>query len=428
MLWRWSRGFAVAGFLCAGGWLGFDFFRRLSVVDYQSDAAWAESGLIVAWKSLPLALFVTQRGLLYAIPAGLALLASWRARFLEPGDDAHRLPLWSEVLLYAAMPIFHLHTFLFLSVLAAGWFLAVAKARWHLLAMVASALIPATAQVWWITAGFSGESMIGWQPGWMQGEQNFFAFWFLNFGALPLLVGWLLWRMIRNFGPLSALAIVFPALTVFGACCFVKFAPWEWDNTKLMLWSYLAILPALWQELLKSRALWVRAVVGFVLFFSGAISLLGGLRGEPVNESSEDRASKDEPMIGYQIAFLSEIEGFRQAARDIPITERFVGYPTYNHPVLLAGRVMAMGYEGHVWSHGIAFQARKKKVESLLRGDPGWREVAGELGVRWLFWGEEERANYPGSSQPWQSQCRLHAEGTWGALYDLTQPAARTTR
>jgi hypothetical protein len=89
---------------------------------------------------------------------------------------------------------------------------------------------------------------------------------------------------------------------------------------------------------------------------------------------------------------------------------------------------MAMGYEGHVWSHGIAFQARKQKVESLLRGEPGWREVADELGVRWLFWGEQERANYPGSTQPWQSQCRLHAEGIWGALYDLTQSAARTTR
>jgi len=25
----------------------------------------------------------------------------------------------------------------------------------------------------------------------------------------------------------------------------VKFAPWEWDNTKLMVWTYLAVLPFL---------------------------------------------------------------------------------------------------------------------------------------------------------------------------------------
>ena len=44
--------------------------------------------------------------------------------------------------------------------------------------------------------------------------------------------------------------MVFPALAVFVICCFVKFAPWEWDNTKLMIWSYLAILPFLWSELM----------------------------------------------------------------------------------------------------------------------------------------------------------------------------------
>ena len=133
-LWKWGRAFAVAGFLFAGGLWGFDFLHRWQLLDYQSDMAW-DRKVEVAWKSLPLAIFVTQRGMLFALPAGLLLLTSWRARFFN-GEGADRdvgspsrLPLWGEVLLYAAMPLFHLHTFLFLSIMAAAWFVALPAAR-----------------------------------------------------------------------------------------------------------------------------------------------------------------------------------------------------------------------------------------------------------------------------------------------------------
>jgi hypothetical protein len=420
MLWRWGRGFAVAGFLFAGGTFGFEILRRGDLIDYQSDAAW--DGIEVAWKSLPLAMFVTQRGLLYAIPAGLAVLASWRSRFLDSGQREHRLPLWSEVLLYAAMPIFHLHTFLFLSLIAAVWFLAMAGARRHLLSVVLAAAVPATALVWCATGGFQGGSMIALKPGWMQGSQGF-VFWFMNFGILPVLVIWLAWRLIRQNGPRPAVLLAAPAVGLFLVCCFVKFAAWEWDNTKLMIWCYLAILPVLWSELLAREPDWRQALWCFLLFFSGAVSLAGGLVGVPVGESPAERIQQHQPSIGYSIAIRSELDGLRWATREIPMTDRFVGHPTFNHPVLLAGRTMAMGYDGHLWSHGLDFTERKAAVQRILRGEPGWRETARELGVRWLFWGDLEEQEYPESTKPWQTECRKHAGGTWGVLYDLNQPA-----
>ena len=68
---RWAGTFGVAGFLFNGGIAAFEFLRTLKFVDYQG-------GKTIAWKSIPLTMFVTQRGLLYAIPAGLLLLWSWR--------------------------------------------------------------------------------------------------------------------------------------------------------------------------------------------------------------------------------------------------------------------------------------------------------------------------------------------------------------
>jgi len=418
MLWRWGRGFAVAGFLFAGGTFGFEIFRRGGeLIDYQSDAAW--DGLVVAWKSLPLALFVTQRGLLFALPAGLALLASWRARFLEPGRPDQRLPLWGEWLLYAAMPLFHLHTFLFLSIVAAIWFLGLRNARRHFLILVGLAVVPASALVWCVTGGFHGQGLIGWNPGWMQEKQNFFAFWLMNFGLfLPLCLS-LLAELAYRRGPRSMAALAVPGAVVFLLCCLVKFAPWPWDNTKLMIWSYLIVLPALWQVVIAPRAEWIRAFLCFLLFFSGAISLAGGLSGNLVVDSAEERRSRAEPLIGYSVASRLEIDGTAAAVKDLPITDRFIARPNYNHPLLLAGRQLAMGYEGHLWSHGVAYSDRKDTVESILKGEPGWREKAAGLGARWLFWGEQEKAAYPDSKQPWRRQCEGYSTGDWGTIYDL---------
>ena len=73
-------------------------------------------------------------------------------------------------------------------------------------------------------------------------------FWPMNFGVLLLLVAWLGWRLAKDERAVWPRALFFPALFIFLLCCFVKFAPWEWDNTKIMIWSYLAIVPLAWQR------------------------------------------------------------------------------------------------------------------------------------------------------------------------------------
>src|SRR5438876_119663 len=112
---RWAGAFGVAGFLFNGGTAGFQFFDNLKFLDYQGDKT-------IAWKSIALSMFVTQRGLLYAIPAGVLLLWHWREKFFcrgaqgREGQRSGPLPFWVELSLYASMPLFHVHTFLALSI------------------------------------------------------------------------------------------------------------------------------------------------------------------------------------------------------------------------------------------------------------------------------------------------------------------------
>src|SRR6266496_1723759 len=140
---RWGGTFGVAGFLFNGGIAGFQFLKTLKFLDYQGTQADIVHGPI-AWKSIALSMFVTQRGWLYAIPAALVLLWHWREKFFrqnvvaagdlspagsakadDPGQsvgvDVHGyrkcpLPFWVAFSLYASMPLFNLHTFIALTV------------------------------------------------------------------------------------------------------------------------------------------------------------------------------------------------------------------------------------------------------------------------------------------------------------------------
>jgi hypothetical protein len=493
---RWGGTFAVAGFLFNGGIAGFQFVKTLKFLDYQG-------GNKIAWKSIPLSMFVTQRGWLYAIPAALILLWHWREKYFcattvalaeadGPGRPAagHRrgpLAFWVEFSLYASMPLFHVHTFIALTIIllcalilerpselkslvnlgrtegASGigrlfshpkmWreICRDAPIRRHAVALLALALVPATFFVWLVTDQFRAKSLVKWSPGWVQdsaefaapffrlgGTTNFgsstsfglllqktwngviapfFQFWLTNFGlwvplaiALVALCGWRAWKAGWRWGnrPPADVAFVLPAVAIFAIGYFVQTAPWEWDNLKLMVWGYFLILPFLWSDLIGRWALPERAITCLALFASGFVTLLGGLAaGHP----------------GFGLIERAKLDGIGAAVRPLPMEARFATYPTYNHPILLQGRKVVLGYPGHLWTQGFDYNDANNKLTALMRGAPNWREAAKALGVRYIFWGRDEMTNYKGSTKPWETTSPRVASGDWGAIYDLGPPS-----
>src|SRR5207302_677800 len=126
---------------------------------------------------------------------------------IRGGAQSRSLPFWVELSLYASMPLFHLHTFIALSIVLVCLFIAGdPQNRGHILTLVLSALIPATFFVWLISDHFHAGSVLEFHPGWAQNEDefkmSFFRFWFFNFGILvPLvltLIGFVGWQAYRS--------------------------------------------------------------------------------------------------------------------------------------------------------------------------------------------------------------------------------------
>lgn len=387
---RWGGALAVAGFLFSGGLAGFQLLWTGRLLDYQ-DA--------VAWKNLYLTLFVPQRGYLLALPVGLLLLWSWRRRLLR-GEAT--LPVWMEGVLWGALPLVHLHSFLLLSLVGAVWALGAGRLE-AARPSLAWALVPATWGVWQVSDGFRAVSLVGWQPGWVIGDENPVVFLLVNFGLflpLALVALFVAWRERRR----EELLVLGPALVVLAALFLVRLAPWAWDNTKVILWCYLLALPPIEALVLaRLRRPWaVVAVVG--LLFSGVVSVTAASRGRG-------------PRL--EVVSLEEYDGVCEALASRPLTERVAVAPTFNHPVALCGHPLVLGYEGHLWSHGIDATQVKRRLEALLRGEPGWRADARAIGASLLFWGPREVATFPGSTRPWEEESEPLASGSWGRLYAL---------
>jgi hypothetical protein len=408
-LYRWGGTFTVAGFLFNGGIAGYQFLDTHKFLDYQGTPH-------VAWKSIPLTMFVTQRGLLYAIPTGLLLLWQWRSKYGSE-EQKQLLPVWAEYILYATMPLFHVHTFIALSIVLLVLFLTRPASRLPLLKLVGAAVLPAVFFVWLTTDHMRAGSILDWHFGWTQTvgdfKMEFFLFWLFNFGAfLPLAIA-LVWIVAQQEGdrPRSGklelsidAAYLAAAILIFLLSLCVKTAPWEWDNIKLLIWAYFITLPILWERLLRRWPAPARAGVCIIMFFSGFVSLIGGLG-----------ANKG----GYELANRSEVDFVAAAVRRLPVEARFAGFPTYNHPLLLNGRKMVCGYGGHLWTQGINSTDVENKLRNLMLGQGDWKKAARELQVRYLFWGNLEKANYAASTRPWEKQLPLVAQGGWGSIYDF---------
>lgn len=386
---RWGGTLAVAAFVFSGG---------IALSRFAPGALLRPDDLDLPWKNVLLALFVPQRAFLFALPAGLLLLWSSREKLLRGRSG---LPAAVEGLLWGALPLFHVHTFLVFSVVYAVW----AVGRGRVKAALPSLLIAlplATFAVWQVTDGFAAARLVWWKPGWMMGSENPLRFLLLNFGLLPPLAVAMLLRPPRGDTTVARFTLA-PALGLFVGLFFVVLAPWEWDNTKAFVWCILLMVGPLSAWLAEKTRVWRVGLVALLLL-PGAPAALGGLLAST-------------PLVVYEEAERASVCA---ALRDLPADTRVATVQTFNHPVGLCGRALVAGYPGHLWSHGLRADDVQNRLGRIMSGEPDWQADARALGVRYVFWGPRERRAFPFSSRPWAEGKEPRAHTAYGDLWALS--------
>lgn len=297
-------------------------------------------------------LLLPQRPFLMGMPLALAILL-----LLHPRPEKSNKEYFIAGVLAGVLPLFHGHTILALiPAILMLFFLRPNIRAWLLFA--ASALTIGLPQ---LTIYFLGNHEQGaffrFDPGWMAGDMNRAWYWFQNTG---LLIPTIALGVFLPSTPNKLKGLAGAGMVLFVAANIWLFAPWAWDNFKLIVYFFIFSLPLVaWladTALRKIKAIAMHAMIWLLLI---AHMLSAGV---DIFKLTLPTAT----AWGEWDANAVEAAGMIQQVtkpHDVILTA-----PIHNSPVALAGRPAYLGFAAHVWSHGYNPWTREKAIGPYYQG------------------------------------------------------------
>ncbi|MDP3997585.1 MAG: hypothetical protein Q8P73_03745, partial [bacterium] len=234
-------------------------------------------------------------------------------------------------------------------------------------------------------------SFLRFHVGWTT-EDNLAWFWFQNTGfILPA-------ALLGLFLPLpkNVKALTLAGLAVFIIANLFLFAPWAWDNFKLLIFWLIFILPVLgWlvarYPIRKNRLLQIGiTAIVFLQIASAALDIW---------KIALPTATTWQEWDNNAIAFAKVIKANTKAGESI------LTAPIHNSTVALTGRLSYLGYAAHVWSHGGDPWQREKAIEPFYSG---LSSTLPETTPDYILVGPSEHIKYP----------NLQIQNTWQLVAD----------
>jgi hypothetical protein len=305
------------------------------------------------FKNLFLTVLITQRGFVYALPAGLYLYVCLK-KFFAGSWTPNLVEKISLGIIWGGLGFFHLHSF-FLVSLYLGLLILWKKGlkTWLPTLVIAVVLgLPFVVNALWPEAGTT--SLIHWSRGWNRAEGvNYFLYWLKNLG--PWLVLMVL-AMVEDYRAKNWQRLVPTGLAflLFALFAHLILAPWDWDNIKLILWCYVFGLLAIQDYVWNKRPAWFQAAAFAVFCVPGLLLFVHSL---PASTRGTTWAN-DRDLNKATVLLKNQ-----------NVNQGLLVGPEFDHPALLLGYKLYMGYPGHVWSHGYSYGDREGLLNRYFDGE-----------------------------------------------------------
>jgi uncharacterized membrane protein len=195
---------------------------------------------------------------------------------------------------------------------------------------------------------------------------------------------------------------------VFLAANLIKFQPWDWDNSKLLVFWYLASAVAVGAVIVRlARANLAGAVVAAAIWLSlvasGVLSLLQFL-----------------PPQGPAYVWFTgeEVQLAAQVRQQTPPKAVFVTGEQPTNPIAdLAGRSVLMSYPGWLWSYGINYSQREADLARIYSGGPQALDLLRHYHADYVVIGPNETNTYHPNVAYFSTQFRLVLHTANYAIY-----------
>ena len=384
----------------------FEFFLSLprEYTDIKDQGYW--------WINTYLAYFLPQRGFLFAFPITLTVFG-----LLYRGFVKNKLPFFILAgLLAGILPLVQAHS-LFVIFIISGFFslTAVANFRknkkeasgWFLFAAITVLIALPLFNL--ISSNGNFLKFIKVAPGWTS-EENILWFWLNNLGLFaPVLAVSVVWLFKKNR---HFFFLYLPALFIFLISNIFVFQPWEFDNSKLLVYWFFAstiVVAYFLHEEFFSETVFKRifgAILVFLMVFSGGLDIFRTFT----------------PVTFYQIFSKKELEISTAVKKLTEKDSIFVTAPVHNHPIpALTGRATLVGFHGWLWSHGTDYTQRAGDVERIYQGGKEAEDLISKYKVNYVTLGPYERENFSINVSYFQKYPQIPVSSDW-VIYDVKGP------
>lgn len=296
-----------------------------------------------------------QRTFIFGFAVGLGAICFLWSHW----ENSGRAKLFYAGLITAILPTIHLHSFMTISMVAGFLFLIELSktpkywkknvADW--LYFILPAALLGLPQVLLMLPPTSG-GFLRFQFGWLKGNDPILWFWIKNLSPHIFIF---LWAWFRARSKVRSFYLAFWG--VFFVANLVVFEPYDFNNSKFILWWYLAsslIAAGFLGDLLSKFSLRRIAAVCAIFILMISVGLLSVWREYNLSWlifSKEDLALAD--FVTAKTAYNS----------------LFLTSSRHNHPVpTLSGRRIIMGYPGWLWTFGINYQTHEADVFKMYSG------------------------------------------------------------
>jgi hypothetical protein len=250
--------------------------------------------------------------------------------------------------------------------------------------------------------------------GWMSNNQGngilpFINFWLMNWGlVLPLaLWGTLLMRDCRC-------PMVIGGWVLFALCNILRFQPWNWDNSKLLTWSYLLliipvvrVLSYLWRS---NR----RVVKGIAIVSTGLLIFSGGLELMRLMQSSRTTFRM---WDASKIDMASNLQKILRPEETVLTDDDHLNWVSS-----LAGGQILMGYRGWLWSYGIDYSEREKEIRLMYSGNADADKLFDKYHVRYAVFSPSARNDFGGNELLFLLKYNMVMKDGNTSVYDVKSP------
>lgn len=284
------------------------------------------------------------------------------------------------------MTITHVHSFIALVFISAGFFSISWRTRWRewLVYGCAAGISALILYKLFIAGSIQNPTFMQFKPWWTYGNGiTWLAQWWRNWGFIwPLSVLGIVISYRR--GNRLLLGLISGLLVLFIISNLILFQPVAWDNSKLFLWVYLGLTLATTVALIR---IWHSKLKLVVVFLMLLLMLTGFL--------DLAKIINVETTQNFTLETTSGIELANYVAHNTPETAVILTAPTHNHPVTVLGaRTIFMGYQGWLYNYGFNYASRAEQVRLMFEEPEANEGLFIENKLNYIVIGPDENHEY----------------------------------